>query len=340
MSVAGMMTALKATAYKNLQLNAGVFLVGADIYAEDASEMRESVMNIIDWYVYGNEGTATEYEDGKIISIYDSNCILGVTRGGGTFVVNSEMRQAEVDGVRYRFKGDTFVDNVDAQLTTTAIEVFPGNIKRFLVSADIEHTSGSYKWRISQRTRINKVTDYIRHLWWVGDLADGRLMAVHFNCAINTAGLSMTFTDKGEATIPVEFHAVQASVEDYDNAPFEVYIFDKEPVVSEIRALVDGSEETLYPNFNPQTAEYTMLLEQGVGATLVLEVTASETVTFRLYDETSELTIDPACIEDNTLTFGLTRSYTEAGMTGFIAPFTLAVEADGVRYTFRVLRRS
>jgi hypothetical protein len=70
-------------------------------------------------------------------------------------------------------------------------------------------------------------TDYIDHLCWVGDIADGRLVLIELDNAFNTADFSFTFTDKGEGTMTFEFHARQGDVADYDNAPFRVVFFDK-----------------------------------------------------------------------------------------------------------------
>lgn len=201
MGVAGMVTPLRADAYKNLQLNAGVFLID------------------FDWSTYTSASALKTAITAVMTSTPEKT--LGVTRGGGTFVVNPEMRQAEVDGVRYRFVGDTFVDSVDAVLTTTLLETTPGNIARVLGPAT--PTTSGQKTTIKMRTRLQD-SDYIENLCWVGDINDGRLILIGFKNALNTAGMNMTFTDKGEATMPVEFHAFQGSVEDYDEPPFEVIV--------------------------------------------------------------------------------------------------------------------
>lgn len=204
MSVAGMMSPVTAASYNNLQLNAGAFLVG------------------FDWSTYT---TAEALRTAALAALAVPATTLGITRGGGSFVVNQEMRQAEVDGVRYRFVGDTFVDSVDAQLTATLLEVTPGNFKRILGSADVTTTAATttvgQKDVVTMRTRI-AAGDYLQNLCWIGDLADGRLILIGMKNALNTAGMNLTFTDKGEATMPVEFHAFQDDVEDYDTAPFEV----------------------------------------------------------------------------------------------------------------------
>lgn len=204
MPVAGMVTPVTSDSFKNLQLNAGAFLVG------------------FDWAASGITSAAA-LKTAIATALADPTKTLGVTRGGGSFTCTREMRQAEVDGVRYRFVGDTFVDSVDCQLSTTLLEVTPGNIKNILGSATVT-TSGNLK-KIALNTRI-QAADYLQNLCWVGDLADGRLVLIGFKNALNTADFSITFTDKGEATMPVEFHAFQGDVEDYDTAPVEIIFFE------------------------------------------------------------------------------------------------------------------
>ena len=50
-------------------------------------------------------------------------------------------------------------------------------------------------------------------------------MLICLNNAINTADLTLSLTDKSEGTLPVEFHAKQGDVNDYDTAPFEIVYF-------------------------------------------------------------------------------------------------------------------
>ena len=68
-------------------------------------------------------------------------------------------------------------------------------------------------------------SDYLTNVCWIGDLADGKLVLICLNNTINEADITLTFTDKGEGVIPVEFHAKQGAVNDYDVAPFEVVYF-------------------------------------------------------------------------------------------------------------------
>lgn len=200
MSVAGMMTPVRSETFDNLQLDAGAFFTGLD-------------MSTIT--------TASALRTAALAAISDPTKCLGATRGGGEFKIDTEDREREIDGLRYRFVGSTARDSIDPHISTTLVEVFPGNIARVLGTADVDSTTAT-KQKITMHTRIQSA-DYIPNLTWVGDLLDGRLVAIVLKNALNTAGGQLTFSDKGEGTMPVEFHAHQANVDDYDNAPFEVY---------------------------------------------------------------------------------------------------------------------
>lgn len=204
MAAPGLTSPIRPDAFRQLQLNAGIFLVDFDHSAiANADALKTAIASAI------TAGTN----------------ILGVTRGGGTFTVAKEIRTPEVDGTRYAFKGQDFVDSVDAYLSGTLLEVNATNLKRLLSTG--ETATDGKKTTVTMHTAVNPETDYIESLVWVGDISDGRLIMVVLDNAFNTADFSLTFTDKGEGTMPFEFHARQENVNDYDNAPFEVIFFDK-----------------------------------------------------------------------------------------------------------------
>ena len=204
MSAPGLTSPIRPDAFKQLQLNAGIFLVDFDHSAiAKADALKTAIASAI------TAGTN----------------ILGVTRGGGTFTVTKEIRTPEVDGVRYAFKGQDFIDSADAYLSGTLLEVNATNFKRLLSTG--ESVTEGKKTTVTMHTAVDPDTDYIPSLVWVGDIADGRLIMVVLDNAFNTADFSLTFTDKGEGTMPFEFHARQENVNDYDKAPFEVIFFDK-----------------------------------------------------------------------------------------------------------------
>ena len=208
MSAPGHTTPLRAATFQALQLNAGIFIANADYSSiANATALKTAIENL-------KAGTTT--------ALGSSAILLGATRGGGSFNVNRELRQPDVDGRRYGFKGDTFVDSVDAVLSTTLVEITLGTFKTALGSTT--ENGSSPKQTLKLKTAID-TTDYMTNVCWIGDLSNGQLVLICLKNTINEADISLTFTDKGEGTIPVEFHAKQASVNDYDNAPFEIVYF-------------------------------------------------------------------------------------------------------------------
>ena len=201
MPAPGSTSPLRNETFDNLQLNAGIFLKDFDY---------ESITD------------ATALKTAIATAITDGSKILGATRGGGTFTVTREMRTPEIDGMRYNFKGGNFVDSVDAYLSTTVVEVTPTNFATLLGG---KATTSGKKTVIKMETAIED-EDYLTNICWIGDLSDGRLVLICLKNALNTADFSLTFTDKGEGTLAVEFHACQDEVNDYDEAPFEVVFFD------------------------------------------------------------------------------------------------------------------
>lgn len=201
---AGMTTGLTADGFKKLVLNAGAFVAGFD---------PSSYTSVV------------ALKTALATALADTTKSLGMTRGGGSFTVTREMRQVEADGIRYRFVGDTFVDSADAYLSTTLIQVGDPDILKNVMGTVTADTTTTGKTVLQLKTRLEE-GDYLEDLCWVGDIADGGLVVIHMLNAVNTADLAITITDKGELTLPVEFHAFQSDVEDYDVAPFEIIFLD------------------------------------------------------------------------------------------------------------------
>lgn len=201
MSAPGMTTALRAETFDNLQLNAGILLKN---------------------FTYSSLTSASALKSAISTAISGGNC-LGATRGGGSFNVTRERRTPDIDGMRYPFVGSEFVDSSDAYLSTTLVEITADNLKVALGSGKAT-TSGNVT-TIKMNTAYED-SDYLTNICWIGDLADGRFVLIALNNALNTADLQLTYADKNEGTLTVEFHAHQDAVDDYDEAPFEVLVFD------------------------------------------------------------------------------------------------------------------
>lgn len=198
-----MTTGLRASTFENLQLNAGMFLANFNYStATDAATL----------------GALLKTEREKT----SGSALIGATRGGGTFVCTPNTRSIEADGKREEWKGSSVNDGWTIKLTTTLLEINADNLKRSFGTADVTDTENKHTIKI--RTGI-KDADYITSLVWVGDTSKGYVLIAIKN-ALNTAGATLTWTDKGEGTIPVEFTAHQDGLETDGYAPCEVIFFD------------------------------------------------------------------------------------------------------------------
>jgi hypothetical protein len=57
-------------------------------------------------------------------------------------------------------------------------------------------------------------------------MGDGRMMYIELQNALNTVGMTMTFADKGEGTIDVEFRGHQSDLTQMQYAPAKIWFFD------------------------------------------------------------------------------------------------------------------
>ena len=198
-----MVTGVRPSTFEKLQLNAGMFLVGFDwASAEDADAIRTKL------------AAAIEAETG----------LIGMTQGGGTFVCTPAIRQIEGDGMRSPFVGSTVNDGWTVKLTGTMKEITPENFADALISADVTDEASGKVHKVRIRTDI-KSTDYIEKFCWIGDTSKGFVL-IELENALNIAGATFTFTDKGEGTIPFEFQGHQSNALQQEYAPCTLVFFD------------------------------------------------------------------------------------------------------------------
>lgn len=200
----GIISGLTSKTFDRLQLNEGAFLFDFDLSTyEDAPTLAAAV--------------AAKLKAGTDV--------LGATLGGGSFSAEPSIRQIEADGMRYPFIGSTVNDMWTVKLSGTAKEVNADNFKRFLISCDVD-ASKANATKLTVRTDIRK-DDYIKKLCWVGSTSNDGLCVIELKNVLNLSGATLTFQDKGEGTIPFEFQAHCADLDDQENAPFTVYFFTK-----------------------------------------------------------------------------------------------------------------
>lgn len=196
-----MVTGVRPETFEKLQLNAGAFLVGFDWSAATTVEALKTAL---------------------VAALKDNTKTLGATRGGGTFTLTPEVRNIEADGKRYEFVGSTVFDSWTVMMSGTLMEVTPGNFERILPTA--EKTTSGEVTTLQVKTSLTDES-YLDSIVWVGDTSKGFVL-IELENALNTVGATLTFTDKGEGTLPFEFHAHQKSVDNIEYAPCKIVFFD------------------------------------------------------------------------------------------------------------------
>lgn len=202
MGAPGLTSPIRPEGFENLQLNAGIFLKNFPVSHFLTADSLKAAVNA---------------------EITAGTKILGMTTGGGTFTLRRETRTPEVDGRRYRFKGAEFVDSMDASMTSTLVETTYENFVAVLGNAG--RPSGVTGDVVHIHTAIGP-EHYQENIVWIGDTADGDLVAIEMQNGLNTADMTFTFQDKNEGKLPFEFHAHQDNVRAYDTAPVSVSFFE------------------------------------------------------------------------------------------------------------------
>jgi len=258
MSAPGSLSALREATFDKLQLNCGIFLKN---FTYESLADAAALLSAIQTAITNNSG------------------ILGCTRGGGTFNVGREMRNPQIDGLRYRFKGGSFVDSADPYLSTTLVETTPENFAMVLGSSV---TTSGHKKIVKMPTALNSGS-YLTNLCWVGELSNGDLVLICLYNALNTADISFTFQDKSEGALAVEFHACQSDAQEYDYAPFEVVFFE---TTGSIGSLTISSAAGTNVGGTKITKDYTL----GAGEHFIYKVGTAQVAPSLAYHEEADYT--------------------------------------------------
>ena len=102
----------------------------------------------------------------------------------------------DVDNVPNNMKELKHLDGWECTMSTTSLGTSPALIKMALGCADIDGTDTS---KIVPRADL-KQSDF-SDIWWVGDRADGGMVAVQLKNALSTGGFSLQTTKNGKGQI-------------------------------------------------------------------------------------------------------------------------------------------
>ena len=227
MGAPGLTSPIRAQGFKNLQLNAGVFVTNLDMSKINSAQTLRAV----------------------IAARIEAGTTLGMTSSGGTFTFTRETRLPEADGRRYLHKGAQFVDSMDGYISGTLVEITPENWQAVIGTTEplTGNTAGKAAYNI--KTMLGDGA-YLNNIVWVGDTADGKFIAIEVENALNTADIGFTFQDKNEGKLPFELHAHQGGVLVYDQAPVKMYVF-REVVtranIAGVNTITGGEDWRVFP---------------------------------------------------------------------------------------------
>ena len=123
----------------------------------------------------------------------------------------------DVDNCPNNMKELKHLDGWDCKMSTTSLGTSPELIKLALGAADI---SGN---KITPRRDLEQ-TDF-SDLWWVGDRADGGMVAVKLMNALSTGGFTLQTAKNGKGQISIEITG-HVSLSAQSVVPMEFYSAD------------------------------------------------------------------------------------------------------------------
>lgn len=127
----------------------------------------------------------------------------------------------DVDNVPANMMELKHLDSWACSMSFTALGTSPEAIRMALGCADVTAASG----KIVPRRDLDQgdFTD----IWWVGDKANGGLVAVKLMNALSTGGFTLQTTKNGKGQVTVELTG-HVSIEDQETMPMEFYSLDTE----------------------------------------------------------------------------------------------------------------
>lgn len=139
------------------------------------------------------------FDPSSVAAPKDSDIICATTGGinASCTPTYSDMGE-DVDNCPANLMELKHLDGWDCKMSFTSLGTSPAGIKLALGAADIDTTNTS---KIVPRRNL-KQTDF-SDIWWVGDRADGGVVAIQLKNALSTDGFSIQTSKNGKGQISV-----------------------------------------------------------------------------------------------------------------------------------------
>lgn len=183
-------TQIPATAFQNIQLNAGILV---DTFNPATG-------------VIGN--------------------LLGATSGGVNFKDTPEFKDfgEDIDNCPKNMMELKKLDNRDVKMSGTFVTISASTAKMLAGAADVDGLDATH---IIPRNDLN-ASDF-KDIWWIGDYSDNNtgsnagFVAIHMRNSLNTGGFQIQSTDKDKGKFAFEFTG-HYSMAAQDTVPYEIYV--------------------------------------------------------------------------------------------------------------------
>jgi len=176
--------------------------------------------------------TSTTYDkivldSGKLIMNYGEagEAVLGATRGGSTFAINTEYREMPVDGAKGAVKGGRRITKVEAMLTVNMVELSGALFNKALTGSDMADYPSTPAKTHDQITRSLEIAagDYLTNIAIVAEVS-GKA-ATYFvgilKNVISDGNFELGFVENDESVLSIQWKA-HFDPSDMDTEPWEL----------------------------------------------------------------------------------------------------------------------
>ena len=186
----------------------------------------------------------------------------------------------DVDNAPNNTKEGKHLDGWECKISTTSLGTSPELIRMALGCADINAQTGAIVPR-----RDLKQTDF-SDIWWVGDRADGGLVAIQLKNALSTGGFSLQTTKNGKGTVGIELTG-HVSINNQKEVPMVFYSMDaSEDVNYKVSQTLSHVTSTYTEHYISSEDAFTATLtaENGYAIDNVVVLMGGEDVTDTAYN--------------------------------------------------------
>lgn len=160
-----------------------------------------------------------------IATVVENSVLLGATRGGNTFTIETEYKDIGFDGQRGPTKGARRITNVNAKMAVNLLEITTDVIKMALPgSSSVAYPASPGTATHDQITRALQLalTDYKQNVTLIGTVGDlTQPIILQIKNPIVDGNFELAATDKEEAVLALQFTG-HFDPSDLDTEPWEI----------------------------------------------------------------------------------------------------------------------